>query len=115
MIQLHSGFCVKRQFSVGMQDLPKVLQHSEKSNTHIRLAKISCSDSQTKIAFKTIQNSSSYSQGSLEVSETTHVPVRNICVTSKKDDTTKAELIWATKTENDNDSFRSSDSIGDTL
>ena len=41
--------------------------------------------------------------------------MRNICVTSKKDDTTKAEIIWAAKTANDNYTFRSSDGIGDTF
>ena len=115
VIQLHSVFCVKRQFSVGMQDLPKFFD-IQRRVTHIRLAKIACSDSQTKIAFKIIQNSSSIeSQGTLEVSETIPVPVRNICFTSKKDDTTKAEIIWAAKTANDNYSFRSSDCIGDTF
>ena len=93
-----------------------MFQHSEKSNTHIHLAEIACSDSQTKIAFKTIQNSSSIeSQGALEVSEAIPVPVCNICVTSKKDDTTKAEIIWPAKTANDNYSFRSSDGISDTF
>ena len=96
VIQLHSVFC-------GNAGLSLVLQHSEKSNTRICLAKIACSDSQTKIAFKTIENSLSIeSQGTLEVPETTPVPVCNICVTSKKDDTTKAEIIWAAKTANDN-------------
>ena len=100
----------------GNAGLCLVPQHSEKSNTHIRLGKIACSDSQTKIAFKTIENSLSIeSQGTLEVSETTPVPVCNICVTSKKDDITKTEIIWAAKTANDNYSFRASDDISDTF
>ena len=89
-----------------------------RSKTRIHLAKIACSDSQTKIAFKTIQNASSLeSQGTSEVSETIPVPVCNICVTSKKDGTctSNAEIIWAAKTGNDNYSFRSSDGIGDTF
>ena len=109
-------FLCKKTIQCGNAGFAQVLQHSEKSSTHIRLAKIACSDSQTKIAFKIIQNSSSIeSQGTLEVSETIPVPVRNICFTSKKDDTTKAEIIWAAKTANDNYSFRSSDCIGDTF
>lgn len=89
-----------------------------RSNTRIHLAKIACSDSQTKIAFKTIQNASSLeSQGTSEVSETIPVPVCNICVTSKKDGTCtrNAQIIWAAKPVNDNYSFRSSDGIGDTF
>jgi len=109
-------FVCKKTIQCGNAGFAQVLQHSEKSKTHIRLANIACSDSQTKIAFKTIHNSSSIeSQASSEVSEIIPVPVRNICVTSKKDDTTKAEIIWAAKTANDNYSFRSSDGIGDTF
>ncbi|PFX13024.1 hypothetical protein AWC38_SpisGene22936 [Stylophora pistillata] len=109
-------FLCKKTIQCGNAGFAQVLQHSEKSKTHIRLANIACSDSQTKIAFKTIHNSSSIeSQASSEVSEIIPVPVRNICVTSKKDDTTKAEIIWAAKTANDNYSFRSSDGIGDTF
>ena len=79
-------FVCKKTIQCGNAGYTQVLQHS------VYLAKIACSDSQTKIAFKTIQNSSSIieSQGTSEVSETIPVPVRNICVTSKKDDTTKA-------------------------
>ena len=106
----------KKTIQCGNAGSAQVLQHSEKINTHIGLAKIVCSDSQTKIALETIQNSSSIeSQGTLEVLETNPVPVHNICVRSKKDDTTKEEIIWAVKTANDNYSFRSSDGIGDTF
>ena len=106
VIQLHTVLCVKRQFSVGIQDLPKFF-NIQRRVTHICLAKIACSDNQTKIAFKTIQNSSSIeSQDTSEVSETIPVPVRNICVTSKNDDTTEAEIIWAAKVASGNHSLR---------
>ena len=83
-------FVCKKTIPCGNARFAQLLQHSGKSNTHIRLAKIACSDSQTKIASKTIQNSSSIeSQGTSEVSETIPVPERNICVTRHKDDTTK--------------------------
>ena len=55
-------FVCKKTIQCENAGFAQVLQHSEKSKTHIRLAKIACSDSQTKIhnvAFKTIHNSSS--------------------------------------------------------
>ena len=41
--------------------------------------------------------------------------MHNLLLTNRKDDTTKAEIIWAAKTANDNYSFRSSDGVGDTF
>ena len=107
--------CVKRQFSAG---LAQVLQHAEKSHIRIKLAKIAYSDGQSKIAFKTIQNFQSIEpQNTSEVivSEIGPVPVHNVLLTNRKVDTAKAEIIWATKTANDNYSFRSSDGVGDTF
>ena len=66
---------------------------------------------------KTIQNFPSIEpQNTSEVivSEIGPAPVHNL-LTNRKDDTTKAEIIWAAKTANDNYSFRSSDGVGDTF
>ena len=49
-------FVCKKTIQCGNAGLAQVLQHAEKSHIHIKLAKIACSDGQSKIAFKTIQN-----------------------------------------------------------
>ena len=111
-------FVCKKTIQCGNAGLAQVLQHAEKSQTHIKLAKIAYSDGQSKIAFKTIQNFPSIEpQNTSEVivSEIGPAPVHNVLLTNRKVDTTKAEIIWATKTANDNYSFRSSDGAGDTF
>ena len=111
-------FVCKKTIQCGNAGLAQVLQHAEKSHIHIKLAKIAYSDGQSKIAFKTIQNFPSIEpQNTSEVivSEIGPVPVHNVLLTNRKVDTTKAEIIWATKTANDNYSFRSSDGVGDTF
>ena len=107
-------FVCKKTIQCGNAGLAQVLQHAEKSQTHIKLAKIACSDGQSKIAFNTIQ-----SFPSMEPQNTSEVIVseivHNLLLTNRKVDTTKAEIIWAAKTANDNYSFRSSDGVGDTF
>ena len=108
----------KKTIQCGNAGLAQVLQHAKKSQTHIKLVKIACSDGQSKIAFKTIQTFPSIEpQNTSEVivSEIGTAPVHNLLLTNRKDDTTKAEIIWAAKTANDNYSFRSSDGVGDTF
>ena len=108
----------KKTIQCGNAGFAQVLQHAEKSQTHIKLVKIACSDGQSKISFKTIQTFPSIEpQNTSEVivSEIGPAPVHNLLLTNRKDDTTKAEIIWAAKTANDNYSFRSSDGVGDTF
>ena len=47
-------FVCKKTIHCGNAALAQVLQPAEKSQTHIKLTKIACSDGQSKIAFKTI-------------------------------------------------------------
>lgn len=105
-------FVCCKSIQCGNSGLPQLLQHAKKCQTHIKLAKTVCSDSQSRITFGNGQCSKT-SQSVNTVGSV--VKSCNISLSNTKEDTSKAEVIWAAKTAISNFSFRSSDGIGDTF
>ena len=104
-------FVCHKSIQCSNSGLLQVLQHAE-SQTHIKKASVVCSENQSKIKLVSTQKSSAAHQSS---DESSVAPPASISLTNRKDDSTKAEIIWAAKTATSNYSFRSSDGIGNTF
>ena len=96
----------------GNSGLLQLLQHAQRWQTHIKLVKIVCSDSQSRVKLGGAQ--CSLAKQSVN---TVGAAGKSCCISlsNMKENTTKAEVIWAAKIAKCNFSFRSNDGIGDTF